>query len=187
MTYSRRLAGASAVLLACVFVGGVPAKPAAKAPPLDIGLSASPGQIFQPDPNLPGKYLWKMYIQGGSVMPQSSGYTGSLIGVTALLYQHGAPSARLTAPVASGNSIQEVIVATGPGRVRAQSLVDPGRALEADKMTYYAKKNRIVAIGNVVVFQSGRNGPTMRVPRAPVTADTVLKSVTFGKGTGTLP
>ncbi len=183
MTHSRHLFRAVALLLTAS--AGSVAAPAPKAPPLDIGVSGSAGQILQPDPKLPGRFLWKMYVRGATGAAQGGGFLGTLTGVTALLYQHGLLSARMYAPTATGNSAQQVIVATGPGRVRVVSVTQPGTTLEADKMTWYARKNTIIATGNVV-YHNGRTGLTMRVPGS-MNADTVLKSVSFGKGTASLP
>ena len=139
MTHPRCSSGAWALLLAGI-VGGVAAQPTAKTSPLNMGASGQNGQIFQPDPKLAGKFLWKMYMQGASVVSQDNGYLGRLTGVTALLYQHGIPSARMKAPTATGNNTQQIIVANGPGRVMVWSLTQPGTTLEANKMTWYAKK-----------------------------------------------
>ena len=185
MTHSRRFWAASALLLAGVFVAGVAAKPAST-PPVNIGVSGTAGQIFQPDPKLPGKFLWKLYVQGATGAAQDNGFQGKLTGVTAILYQHGTASALMTAPTANGNSTSQVIVATGPGRIKVRSLTEKGTTLEADKMTWYARTNKIIAIGNVV-YRKGLTGAMLRVPYSPVNADTRLHAVSFGKGSATLP
>ena len=190
MNHTRRIFCILALVLSGVIAASVagktPAKAAPKPPPRKISLAGpAGGTATLPDPKLPGKFIWTMTFRSLYGLGGDSGYAlGRLTGVTALLYQHGVLSAVMTAPTASGDNKSQVIVATGPGRVFVRSKVEPGTTLEADKMTWYARTNKILAVGNVV-YHNGKNGLTMHVPR--LNADTVLKSVSFDPGHADLP
>lgn len=169
-----------ALMIAMIAVSGAASKKAQNAP-LNIGVSASVGQIYQQDPKLPGKYLWKIWAKGAQGASENNSYQGTLIGITAMLFEKGKLAAKMKAPKAVGNSATQTIVATG--RVTVTSLQQPGTTLKADKITWHAKTNKIVATGNVI-YHNAKNGVTMRVPS--LNADTVLKSLSFGMGNGTL-
>jgi hypothetical protein len=166
--------------------GKAPAKAAPKPPPRKISLTGpAGGTATLPDPKLPGKYIWTMSYHSLYGLGGDSGYAlGRLTGVTAFLYQHGVLSAVMTAPTASGDNKSQVIVATGPGRVFVKSKIEPGTTLEADKMTWNARTNKILAVGNVV-YHNGKSGLIMHMPR--LNADTVLKSGSFAAGHADLP
>jgi hypothetical protein len=168
-----------ALTLLFLLGGAVAAKPVPPMP--NIGVTGTQGEIFQPDPNRPNKFIWKIWAQSANVSTVGSAYDGVLSGVTALLFQKGVSAALLKAPTARYNSASQILVASG--RVTVVSQTEPGTTLVADTITWYAKTNQIVAVGNVI-YHRGKTGLTMRVPR--LTADTVLKSASFGTGSATL-
>ncbi len=185
MKHLRPIPLVAALALAWAMALPAAAKTRPKAPSVPAGaalsINSSQGQIFQPDPKSPGHFLWKIWMQGITGSSVGGGFEGTLTGVTAYLFQKGAASARLTAPTARGDSAQQTIVASG--RVHVVSLDQPGTTLVADTVTWQAKTNTIIAVGNVI-YRNGKTGLTMRVPR--LNADTVLKSISFGRGDATL-
>lgn len=147
----------------------------------NIGVSASVGEIYQQDPKYPGKHLWIIWAKGGTGASESNGFQGTLIGITAKLFNKGVAAAKMFAPKAVGSSATQTIVATG--RVTVISLQQPGTTLKADKITWYAKTNKIVATGNVI-YHTANDGVTMHVNS--LQANTMLKSASFGMGNGIL-
>ena len=129
--------------------------------------------VTQPDPKRPGQYLWKLWAREFVIEAPDKAVSGTLKGVSAVLFQNGKESARMVAPQAQGNNVQSIIVATGGVVVR--SVVQPGTILRADTVTWYARSNKIVAVGQVF-YKNGKTGMTIN-PSGGLIADTVLKSV----------
>lgn len=125
-----------------------------------------------PDPKAPGKLLLKLWAGGLNGSFSGNGVQGDLNKVTAILYQHGTASAKMSAPIVNGNNMQNVLVAKG--RVTVTSLAQPGSVMRADRMTWYAKKNQIIADGNVY-YHDGKYGATLNAPH--LIADTLLKKI----------
>lgn len=155
------------------------AKPSAGAAD-NLGVSGQAVTIFQPDPKLPGKFLFKIYARGITGQSVSSSFSGALTGVSAVLFQKGQASATLSAPTARADSGQQQVTASG--RVHVKSLREPGTILDADTVVWHAKTNIIDATGNVL-YRNGKNGVTLRGPR--FRANTALQTISSaGPGSG---
>lgn len=148
------------------------AKAAAKPDDAKLGVVGKGLYFVLPDPKAPGKLLLKLWAGGLNGSFSGNGVQGDLNKVTAILYQHGTASAKMSAPIVNGNNMQNVLVAKG--RVTVTSLAQPGSVMRADRMTWYAKKNQIIADGNVY-YHDGKYGATLNAPH--LIADTLLKKI----------
>jgi hypothetical protein len=152
-----------------------------------FGLSSQNNYLEQPDPKHMGKLLWKMWArQMDAVSPEKS-WQVTVHGVSGVLYDKGAASARFTAPLATGDSGTEVVVAyaDAAGQVFVESLVTKGTWMRADKVTWSAATNKGVATGHVV-FHDGKSGMLARTPALDF--NTKLSSIQTSEGyRGTLP
>lgn len=148
------------------------AKSAAKPDDAKLGVVGKGLYFVLPDPKAPGKLLLKLWAGGLNGSFSGNGVQGDLNKVTAILYQHGTASAKMSAPIVNGNNMQNVLVAKG--RVTVTSLAQPGSVMRADRMTWYAKKNQIIADGNVY-YHDGKYGATLNAPH--LIADTLLKKI----------
>jgi len=147
-----------------------PAAPAA--PPDGLGASLSGFNVALQDPKMPGRPLVKIWAGSMSGSFNGQGVQGTINGVSATLFQRGVAAAKLTAPTVRGDNMQDVLVATG--RVTVVSLQQPGTLMRADRMTWYPKKNKVFADGNVY-YRDGKYGATMNAPH--IIADTFLKKI----------
>lgn len=144
----------------------------------NLAVSGQNYTIFQPDPKAPGKFLFKIYARGLRAQSVSNALTGTLTGVSAVLFQKGRATATLAAPTAQADSAQQVVTALG--RVHVVSLVERGTTLDADTVVWHAKTNVVDATGHVV-YRNGKNGATLRGPRYQ--ANTALQTI-VGVGAG---
>lgn len=152
-------------------VGAAPKTPPASSVADNLGVAGQDVTIFQTDPKLPGRFLFKIWARGINGTSQQGTFTAT--GVSALLFQKGRPTARLTAPVARADKASQTVIATG--RVHVYSVTQPGTTLEADTVVWHAKTNQVEASGNVV-YRNGKQGTTVRGPR--FLANTALQTIT---------
>jgi hypothetical protein len=143
-----------------------------------VGVTGQGSQVLQPDPKRPGKYLWKLWAREFVIESPSKGVSGTMKGISAVLFQNGAPSATMAAAQAKGNNVQNIIVASGG--VVVKSLLEPGTILRADSVTWYQQKNQVVAVGHVY-YKNGKSGMTI-IPSGALTANTSLKTVRSDDG-----
>src|SRR5476651_498968 len=80
-------------------------KKGAPTPALNMGGSAQGIIVNLPDPKLPGKLLCEIHAESASGQSAGKGFLGQMQTVHARLYQHGVPSATLTASLATANSV----------------------------------------------------------------------------------
>lgn len=171
MTRTLYLFGAIALGLATVAplaLAAAKTKPAAS----NLGVTTQDSYFTLPDPKMPGKLslkVWVKRVEGGTV---GNGFVGGTFhGVSAILFQHGKATAKLTAPKAQGNNLQNVLVATG--RVTVTSLLQPGTYLKADKISWFPKTNKVQADGHVT-WRDGKSGAVFSGPH--MSGDTALKT-----------
>ena len=143
-----------------------------------VGVTGQGSYVTQPDPKRPGKYLWKLWAREFIIEAPDKAVSGTLKGVSAVLFQNGKESARMVAPQAQGNNVQSIIVATGGVIVR--SVAQPGTILRADTVTWYAQSNKIVAVGHVF-YKNGKTGMTIS-PNGRLVANTALKTIRSDDG-----
>jgi hypothetical protein len=161
--------------LACLPSTGSPAAKSGKIPTnaaSNLGVIGQGSYITQPDPKRPGKFLWKLWAREFIVKSPENSVSGSLIDISATLFSNGVPSATMTAARAEGDNVHNTIIATGG--ILIKSLVEPGTKLQADKIIWYARENKILATGHVF-YKNGKSGMTIKCPA--IVADTVLKSI----------
>jgi len=154
-------------------VVAAPKTPPASSPADNLSVAGQDITIFQNDPKLPGRFLFKIWSRGFNGAFQPSTLRGALTGVSALLFQKGKPTARLTAPVARADRASQTVTASG--RVHVYSVTQPGTTLEADTVVWHAKTNQVEASGSVV-YRNGKQGTTVRGPR--FLANTALQTIT---------
>jgi lipopolysaccharide assembly outer membrane protein LptD (OstA) len=97
--------------------------------------------------------------------------------ISAVLFdKNGNPSATMRAPVATGDTVNQKIVAShGVVYIAITPRgVPTGQSLSADTVTWNAKSDEIVATGHVL-YQDRAKGVTMNAPRA--VSDTHLRNV----------
>lgn len=145
------------------------AKPDAAA---NLGVAGSELSFVLVDPKMPGNKIVKLWAGSVSGGLTGQGALGTLNHVSALLFQRGAAAAKLTAPTVKGDNLQNVLVATG--RVTVVSLQQLGTTMQADRMTWYPKKNKIFADGHVH-YHSSQYGADMNTSH--MTVDTLLKTM----------
>lgn len=159
---------------ACIVQAGPKKASAPQAGAADnLAVTGQVNTIFQPDPKAPGRFLYKIYARGIVAQSVSNAVTGSLTGVSAVLFQKGRATATLAAPLARADSAQQTVTASG--RVHVKSLVEPGTMIDADTVVWHAKTNVVDATGNVV-YRNGKSGVTLRGPR--FRANTALQTIT---------
>jgi hypothetical protein len=152
-----------------------------------FGLSSQNNYLEQPDPKHVGKLLWKMWAARMDAVSPEKTWQVTVHGVSGVLYDKGAASARFTAPLATGDSGTEVVVAyaNATAQVVVSSLAPKGTWIHADKVIWSAVTNKGVATGHVV-FHDGKSGMLARSPA--LAFDTKLDSIQTSEGyRGTLP
>jgi len=143
----------------------------------NLKITNSDTYAVQPDPARHGKYLWKIWASGFTLLNPGTQITVTVQKVSAVLYQSGYAAAQLHAPVATYDNLKETIAASGGVTVR--SLKEPGTTLRADNVVFYAATHKIVATGHVVYH----NGKTqMEIHTNELVGDTVLKTLTSNTG-----
>lgn len=191
----RRCLGASATLFllpAVTYASPVATRrPMAKAVPgagkeqpdkINTRVTAARIYAEQADPELPGRLLWKLWARDVDMASPATTVYATVRSAHAVLFNKGIAEATILAPMASADSDKYTIV--GTGRVTVTSLLQPGTWLKADEVTWYAKLNRGLAVGNVVMHNS-RTGLTVHSPQLGF--DTALKTLQSSAGYGTLP
>jgi hypothetical protein len=113
----------------------------------------------------------------GDLKPRSE--SGTLNRATGLIYQDDQPKARFKAPTVVANRENDQI--TARGGVTITSIDPPGITVTADKITWSAAKNRIVAEGNVkfVQMRPGHPKPVSQGQFDRITVDTAMKTFTY--------
>ena len=158
--------------------------PYAKPSPSGLSLEAQLGNLDLTLIDEKGRTIAEVTAKAGSVGPGKAGTpTGAVVGAlnkgTAILYQEGKPSAKLTADSLQADKDTRTVVATGNAVVT--SLADPNTpAIRADTMTWKYDPGTIHGTGNVLVTRK----PDLRVPGASFTADTRLRKFTLKGGAG---
>ena len=119
-----------------------------------------------PDPKFPSANKLLYYLRAGAIDGQltpDGSYHGGLTKLWVRLYQKGAPSAVLIAPVANGGGTSKAFVLTGRGGVVVKSLAYPGTVLTADAVVWRSALSQVEAIGHVF-YHNSLNGATYRGP-----------------------
>ena len=131
----------------------------------------------QPDPKRPGKFMWKIWASGFTLLNPGKQITVNVQNMSALLFQAGQAAATLHAPRATYDNIQHTIVASGGVNVR--SISEPGTTLRADNVVFYAATGKLKATGHVVYH----NGKTlMELHTNELDGDTKLKTLSSNSG-----
>lgn len=131
----------------------------------------------QPDPKRPGKFMWKIWASGFTLLNPGNQITVTVQDVSALLFQAGQAAATLRAPLATYDNIKHTIVASGGVLVR--SISEPGTTLRADNVVFYAATGKLKATGHVVYH----NGKTlMELHTNELDGDTKLKTLSSNTG-----
>ncbi|MES2463231.1 MAG: LPS export ABC transporter periplasmic protein LptC [Armatimonadota bacterium] len=161
--------------------------PSAKASPAGIPLEAQISDIDLTLLDENGRTIVQVTAKAGAVGPgqpgkagaQPGGVVGSLSGGTAVLYQEGKPTAKLTADSVRAEQESRTVVARGNATVT--SLADPSSpAIRADTMTWRYDTGTITGVGNVLITRK----PDLRVPGKSFSANTRLNSFTLNGGAG---
>jgi hypothetical protein len=104
--------------------------------------------------------------------------SGALKAATGRFYRNGRPRAKFAAPEVLASKDKLTVLAKGG--VTVNSIDPSGMALSADQITWYARRNQIVARGNVRMSHTPKGAPqpiaTGNVPQA--TANTELQIIT---------
>ena len=131
----------------------------------------------QPDSKRPGKFLWKIWASGFTLLNPGDQITVTVQNVSALLFQTGQAAATLHAPLATYDNIKHTIVASGG--VMVHSISEPGTTLRADNVVFYAATGKLKATGHVVYH----NGKTlMELHTNELDGDTKLKTLSSNSG-----
>jgi hypothetical protein len=152
-----------------------------------FGMTSQDTYVEQPDPQHVGKLLWQMWVKEMEAVSPEKTVQATLHGVSGVLFDKGQKSATFTAPLATGDSGAEVVVAyhDATHQVTLTSLIKIGTTIRADKVKWSALTNKGVATGHVV-FHDGKSGMIVRTPRLDF--DTKMETVQSSEGySGTLP
>lgn len=83
--------------------------------------------------------------------------SGRMNRASGLLYRENRPRARFIAPVVEAARNRGLV--TARGGVTVYSIDPPGGKLTADRITWYARQDKIVAMGNVSIEYRPPNAP----------------------------
>lgn len=117
-----------------------------RVPPLYVEVEALSLQWVEP--GTPGKVLWQAEVPRAQVRNTAEGATGTFENVRSILYKEGKPTTDLQARRVEADQRRWRV--EGSGGVSALSRIN-GVRLQAQKVIWFARQNRLVAQGDVMI------------------------------------